>query len=66
MERRKFTREFKLTAVRKVVDLGVRCSENTVAKGMKQAGILVVGAKRFRVRTTDSQHNLPIAENALK
>lgn len=47
MERRKFTREFKLTAVRKVVDLGVRRSENTVAKGMKQAGILVVGAKRF-------------------
>jgi transposase-like protein len=27
MERRKYTREFKLAAVRKIVDLGLSCSE---------------------------------------
>jgi transposase InsO family protein len=32
----------------------------------KQAGIRAVGAKKFRVRTTDSKYNLPIAENLLK
>ncbi len=37
--------------------LGVRCSENTVAKVMRQAGIRAVGAKKFRVSTTDSKHD---------
>ncbi len=51
---------------RELSKLGVRCSENTVAKVMRQAGIRAVGAKKFRVSTTDSKHDLPIAENLLK
>lgn len=46
--------------------LGVHCSENTVAKVMKLAGIRAAGAKKFRACTTDSKHDLPIAENLLK
>ncbi len=51
---------------RELSKLGVQCSENTVAKVMRQAGIQAVGAKKFRVSTTDSKHDLPIAENLLK
>lgn len=51
---------------RELSKLGVRCSENTVAKVMRQAGIRAVGARKFRVSTTDSKHDLPIAENLLK
>ncbi len=44
---------------RELSKLGVRCSENTVAKVMRQAGIRAVGAKKFRVSTTDSKHDCP-------
>ncbi len=37
MERRRFTREFKLAAVRKVVDLGLSCAE--VARDHEGPGI---------------------------
>jgi putative transposase len=50
-----------------VVELNAReygCSENTVAKLMKLHGIRAKTPKRF-VRTTDSNHQLPIAENLL-
>lgn len=40
------------------------CSENTVAKLMKLHGIQARASKRF-VRTTDSKHALPVAENLL-
>jgi putative transposase len=43
---------------------GIACCVNTVADVMKQAGIQAV-VKRQRVRTTDSNHRLPIAENVL-
>ena len=43
---------------------GVSCSVNTVAKVMKASGIRAVLPRRF-VRTTDSKHGLPVAENAL-
>jgi putative transposase len=43
---------------------GHGCSENTVAKLMKTHGIAAKTARRF-VRTTDSRHGLPVAENLL-
>jgi putative transposase len=43
---------------------GYKCSENTVAKLMKIHGILAKTAKRF-IRTTDSRHDLPVANNLL-
>lgn len=51
--------------VRELAKSGIKCSENTVAKVMKEAGIRAVSAKRFRISTTDSKHDLPIAENLL-
>jgi len=46
-------------------DAGVRVCENTVAKYMRQAGICSRIKRRFRVVTTDSRHDLPIAPNLL-
>jgi transposase InsO family protein len=43
---------------------GHECSENTVAKLMKAGGIRATTRRRF-VRTTDSNHRLPVAENVL-
>lgn len=44
---------------------GVDCSENWVAKVMKHAEIRAKSAKRW-IRTTDSNHRLPVAENVLE
>ena len=43
---------------------GHACSENTVARVMREHGIRANGPRR-RVRTTDSNHRLPVAENRL-
>jgi putative transposase len=43
---------------------GYECVENTVAELMRQQGIRAKSPKRF-VRTTDSNHRLPVAENIL-
>ncbi len=43
---------------------GHDCSENTVAALMKAHGIRAKAPRRF-VRTTDSRHGLPVAENVL-
>jgi transposase InsO family protein len=43
---------------------GHDCSENTVAKLMREHGIRAKAPRRF-VRTTDSNHRLPVAENLL-
>jgi putative transposase len=43
---------------------GHECSQNTVAKLMKAHGIRAKAPRRF-VRTTDSNHRLPVAENLL-
>ena len=43
---------------------GVACCVNTVAKVMRAAGIRAKSTRRF-VRTTDSQHRLPVSENVL-
>jgi putative transposase len=43
---------------------GHACTENTVATLMKAHGIKAKAARRF-VRTTDSRHGLPVADNLL-
>ncbi len=43
---------------------GFACTENTVAQLMKAHGIRAKAGRRF-VRTTDSQHGLPVADNVL-
>jgi putative transposase len=43
---------------------GHECSENTVAKLMREHGIRARAPKRF-IRTTDSNHRLPVADNLL-
>ncbi|GHO90776.1 transposase [Reticulibacter mediterranei] len=45
-------------------DLGVKCSRKHVARLMRAAGISA-GQKRRRVRTTDSSHKNPVADNRL-
>ncbi len=44
---------------------GVACSENTVAKLMRQCGIRSKRSRKFRVATTDSRHGHPLAANTL-
>jgi putative transposase len=43
---------------------GHACSENTVARLMRERGIRATAHRRF-VRTTDSRRGLPVAENVL-
>lgn len=43
---------------------GVRCSENRVARLMRQNGIRARQARRYKA-TTDSKHSLPVAPNLL-
>lgn len=44
---------------------GVPVCENTVAKAMRRQGIRSKVVRRFRVRTTDSAHAHPVADNLL-
>ena len=44
---------------------GVECCENTVAKLMREQGIRSITRRRFKVRTTDSSHQHPVAPNVL-
>jgi putative transposase len=48
-----------------LVERNVEVCVNTVAKLMRRAGIRSVVHRRFRVRTTDSDHGLPVAPNRL-
>lgn len=43
----------------------IKCSENRVARLMKVHGIVGKAKKKFKA-TTNSKHNLPVAENLLK
>ena len=49
-----------------LMDKGFRVSENTVAKYMKELGLDARLKKKFRVKTTDSNHNGPIADRLFK
>jgi len=44
---------------------GRACSVNTVAKVMKGLGIRAISHRKFRVRTTDSNHDFPVAANVV-
>lgn len=50
---------------RELARQGTECSVNTVAKLMRGEGIRARNTPKFRVSTTDSRHNLPIAPNRL-
>lgn len=49
---------------RDLVDNGVRCGKNRVARIMRKAGIRSRTKKKFKA-TTNSKHNLPVAPNLL-
>lgn len=51
---------------RQLLQEGHQVCRNTVAKVMKQAGIQAKTHRRFKVRTTDSHHDHPIAANLLE
>ena len=51
---------------RELTKQGIECSENTVAKLMKENQIRARPQPQFKVTTTDSKHNFPIAPNLLK
>jgi putative transposase len=48
-----------------LVARGYPCCLNTVARLMRDHGIVARSARKFRVRTTDSDHDLPVADNLL-
>lgn len=50
---------------RELKKANIHCSENTVAKYMRDAGIQARIKPKFRITTTDSKHDLPIAPNHL-
>ena len=62
-KRRQYTKEFKIEAVRLIVEEGRPISE--VARLMRQHGIVSKHKKKFRI-TTNSVHSFPIAENLLQ
>tara|TARA_R110001592_G_scaffold126747_1_gene338215 strand:+ start:492 stop:1307 length:816 start_codon:yes stop_codon:yes gene_type:complete len=51
---------------RELVKRGIQCCRNTVAKCMRKAGIQANRRAKFRISTTDSNHNSPIAPNLLE
>jgi transposase InsO family protein len=50
---------------RELVNRGIRVGKQRVQRLMQQHGIRARGKRRFRVVTTDSRHDLPIAPNLL-
>ncbi|MBD2705240.1 IS3 family transposase [Spirosoma sp. BT702] len=44
---------------------GVKASRNRIARLMQKAGIRSIIYKKYRVQTTDSNHNYPVAKNLL-
>jgi transposase InsO family protein len=50
---------------RKLLNRGIRVGKQRVQRLMKQHGIQARGKRRFRVATTNSRHDLPVAPNLL-
>lgn len=50
---------------RELLNQGTKCSVNTVAKWMRVEGIKARNKPKFKVNTTDSNHDLPVAPNRL-
>lgn len=51
---------------KELLALGIKVSENTVAKYMSEMGLDARLKKKYRVQTTDSAHNHPIAPRLFK
>lgn len=51
---------------RTLLHRGVCCCVNTVARLMRADGLIAKGKKKFRIRTTDSNHDQPIADDLLQ
>ncbi len=49
-----------------LADQGVKCGQNRVARLMRQAELRAKQERQFKVTTTDSAHNYPIAPNLLE
>jgi len=45
---------------------GIRVGHNRVARFMREIGIIERTKRRYRVRTTDNNHDQPIAHNILR
>ena len=50
---------------KELIARGHDCCVNTVARLMRDHGIVAKTARKFRVTTTDSNHDLPVADNLL-
>jgi putative transposase len=50
---------------RELKQRGIRVGKQRVQQLMQQYGIRARGKRRFRIRTTDSRHSLPVADNLL-
>ena len=50
---------------RDLLEKGMGCCVNTVARRMKEHGIKSIVQRKFRVTTTDSNHDHPVFENLL-
>jgi len=46
-------------------EAGIRCGHNRVARLMRENGLKTKTKRRFKVKTTDSDHNFPVAPNLL-
>jgi len=49
-----------------LADQGVKCGHNRVARLMRQAELRAKQNRKFKVTTTDSAHNYPVAPNLLE
>jgi transposase InsO family protein len=50
----------------KLKSIGEKCGKKKVIKLMKQQNLSGVARKKYRIHTTDSNHNLPIADRIFK
>ncbi|GHT30622.1 hypothetical protein FACS1894214_0830 [Planctomycetales bacterium] len=50
---------------RDVLEDGIQCCEETIRRDYRELNIAAIIKKKFKVRTTDSRHNNPIAPNIL-
>jgi transposase InsO family protein len=49
-----------------LADQGIRCGHNRVARLMREAGLSAKQSRKFKLRTTDSNHDEPIAPHLLQ
>lgn len=51
---------------RELLAHGYNIGENTVARYMREIGLIAITKKRYKVKTTDSKHDYPVADNRLQ